>query len=73
MKDFVSRHWISVVAALTTVSVVCAMLAPQGFAWAGLAGLSLLSVLLTLTTVAWTVRSSQLTADVVRSAGRGQR
>ena len=41
MKDFVSSYWISLVALVASMSVVCAIFVPYGFAWAGLAGVSL--------------------------------
>ena len=41
MKDFVSNRWISVVALVASMSVVCAIYASYGFPWTGLAWASL--------------------------------
>ena len=41
MKDFVSRHWIRVVALVASMSVVCALFVSYGFPWTGLAWASL--------------------------------
>ena len=37
MKDFVSSHWISVVALVASMSVVSVLCVPYGFPWTGLA------------------------------------
>ena len=41
MKDFVSSHWISVIALVASMSVVCAIFVPYGFPWTGLGWASL--------------------------------
>ena len=41
MKDFVSSHWISVVALVASMSVVCAIFVLYGFPWTGLVWASL--------------------------------
>jgi hypothetical protein len=43
MKDFVSSHWIGVIAVVAGMSVGYAAFVPPGFPWAGLMWLSLAS------------------------------
>ena len=73
MKDFMSRHRISVVGVAAATSLLCALLVPYGLPWAGRAWLSLtlpIAVFLALSPTLWLRPEAQLAAAV---PGRGAR
>jgi len=64
MKDFVSRHWISVVALVTSMSIVSAIVVRSGFPWTGLAWATLATSAAVFVAMRSTLSVSQVIRDV---------
>jgi hypothetical protein len=65
MKDFVSNHWISLVALVVSMSIICTVLVHYGYP-----GTALVGVGLALSTVfILTLRSSRPIGQVIKSEG----